>query len=599
MLNNIFINGIIILNLIVKGRIFMSITNVLYDRSEFLEKTQEFLDTQESSGWCIISIDIERFKLFNNWYGQEAGDILLQNISQYLFHVQQMKGYLAGYFGGDHFFMCIPDDEQLINLIYKTIRSYIGFHSQNEGFLPIIGIYPISENHPDVATMCNNAQLAVSEIKGNFNKRICYFTNEIMDQLEKEQLLLHDVKVGLENKEFTFYLQPKCNSLTGAIVSMEALSRWISPTRGFVSPGEFIPFLENNGMITALDTYIWDAVCQTLASWKKEQLYVVPISINVSVADIETINVPEFLQNLIIKYDLTPEMLLIEITETAFSENNIIVRETIDLLHQYGFCILMDDFGSGYSSLNMLKDANVDILKLDMKFIEMNPENRQRGIQIIDSVVNMAHKLELPIIAEGVETPEQIEMLHSMNCIYAQGYFFFKPMPIADAEDLLSNVPHEHYRHVHKTVSEDTVSEDKSSTELLHETSVTHSIFKILAENFLVLARLNLNNAEYEILKRDYRLHGKGLELEHNFEAYNRRILDEKLIDPKDEELYRSRITLDALRDIFFGSQKQLSYHFHRRLGNDYVPTTMEFLAGNKCDSQNPWIVVIIYATEE
>ena len=144
----------------------MGITNVLYNRSEFLEKAQEFLDACESSGWCIISIDIERFKLFNNWYGQEAGDILLQNISQYLLRVQQMKGYLAGYFGGDHFFMYIPDDEQLINLIYKTIRSYIGIHSQNEGFLPIIGIYPITEKHPDTATMCNNAQLAASEING-------------------------------------------------------------------------------------------------------------------------------------------------------------------------------------------------------------------------------------------------------------------------------------------------------------------------------------------------------------------------------------------------------------------------------------------------
>lgn len=328
---------------------------------------------------------------------------------------------------------------------------------------------------------------------------------------------------------------------------------------------------------------------------EKDHLYVVPISINVSVADIETINVPEFLQDLIIKYGLTPEMLLVEITETAFSENNIIVRKTIDQLHQYGFCILMDDFGSGYSSLNMLKDANVDILKLDMKFIEMNPENRQKGIQIINSVVNMAHKLELPIIAEGVETPEQIEMLHSMNCVYAQGYFFFKPMPVADAEDLLSNVPHEHYNHAHKAVSDDTtVTEPKSSVELLHETTVTHSIFKILAENFLLLARLNLSNAEYEILKRDYRLHGKELELEHNFELYNRRILNENLIHPDDVELYRSRITLSSLQDIFFGGHKQLTYQFRRCLDNDYISTTMEFLAGNKCDAQNPWIVVII-----
>ena len=573
----------------------MSITNVLYSRSKFLENVNDFLESHALSDWCIISIDIERFKLFNNWYGQEAGDILLTNISQYLLRIQQMKGYLAGYFGGDHFFMCIPDDDQLINLIYKTIRSYIGIHSQNEGFLPIIGIYSIPDDHPDVATMCNNAQLAGSDIKGNFNKRISYFTDEIINQLEKEQQMIHDVTVGLENKEFTFYLQPKCNSETGAIVSMEALSRWISPVRGFVAPGEFIPFLENNGMITSLDTYIWDAVCQTLSYWKHDHLYVVPISINVSVTDIETINVPEFLQDLIIKYGLTPEMLLVEITETAFSENNIIVRKTIDQLHQYGFCILMDDFGSGYSSLNMLKDANVDILKLDMKFIEMNPENRQKGIQIINSVVNMAHKLELPIIAEGVETPEQIEMLHSMNCVYAQGYFFFKPMPVADAEDLLSNVPHEHYNHAHKAVSDDTtVTEPKSSVELLHETTVTHSIFKILAENFLLLARLNLSNAEYEILKRDYRLHGKELELEHNFELYNRRILNENLIHPDDVELYRSRITLSSLQDIFFGGHKQLTYQFRRCLDNDYISTTMEFLAGNKCDAQNPWIVVII-----
>ena len=165
----------------------MSISNVLYSRSEFLENVNDFLESHALSDWCIISIDIERFKLFNNWYGQEAGDILLTNISQYLLRIQQMKGYLAGYFGGDHFFMCIPDDDQLINLIYKTIRSYIGIHSQNEGFLPIIGIYSIPDDHPDVATMCNNAQLAGSDIKGNFNKRISYFTDEIINQLEKEQ----------------------------------------------------------------------------------------------------------------------------------------------------------------------------------------------------------------------------------------------------------------------------------------------------------------------------------------------------------------------------------------------------------------------------
>ena len=238
----------------------------------------------------------------------------------------------------------------------------------------------------------------------------------------------------------------------------------------------------------------------------------------------------------------------------------------------------------------MLKDTNVDILKLDMKFIEMNPGNCQKGIQIIDSIVNMAHKLNLPIIAEGVERPEQIAMLHSMNCIYVQGYYFYKPMPISDAEDLLTTVPHEKYRHVLKQDPHDS----RNATDTFHETSVTHSIFKILAENSLVLARLNLNNGEYEILKRDYRLHGCGLEMEHDFESYNRRILNEKLIYPDDEELYRARITLSSLHDFFFDGKKQLSYQFRRQLNNEYILTVMEFFAGNRCDVQNPWIVVLI-----
>ena len=202
----------------------------------------------------------------------------------------------------------------------------------------------------------------------------------------------------------------------------------------------------------------------------------------------------------------------------------------------------------------------------------------------------MAHKLNLPIIAEGVESPEQIKMLRSMNCIYAQGYYFYKPMPISDAEDLLTTVPHEKYHHVCKQDPADS----RNTADAFHEASVTHSIFKILAENSLVLARLNLNNGEYEILKRDYRLHGCGLEMEHDFESYNRRILNEKLIHPDDEERYRARITLSSLHDFFFDGKKQLSYQFCRQLNNEYIHTVMDFFAGNRCDVQNPWIVVLI-----
>lgn len=261
------------------------------------------------------------------------------------------------------------------------------------------------------------------------------FTPAMLSRLKKQRQLLSELEHALKNHEFCFFLQPKCNSMTRAIVGMEALVRWNHPTRGCVPPSEFMPLLESTGLVTQLDQYIWESVCKTLHKWQESGSNLVPVSVNVSVVDIVNLDVPQIFSNLVEKYQLEPKLLLAEITETMLAENASLVENTIQGLHRKGFSVMMDDFGSGYSSLNMLKDTNVDAIKLDMKLIDMNQQNRSKGVQIVESVVDMAHRLNLPIIAEGVETPEQVSMLQAADCLYTQGYYFYKPGAGSDAEE--------------------------------------------------------------------------------------------------------------------------------------------------------------------
>lgn len=226
----------------------------------------------------------------------------------------------------------------------------------------------------------------------------------VLDQLKQSQQRLSELKRALQNEEFCFYLQPKCNSMTRAIVSMEALVRWNHPTRGIVPPGEFIPLLEETGLITRLDLYLWESVCKMLHRWKEEKRNLVPISVNMSIADITSLDAAEVFGSLVERYQLEPRLLLVEITESVMAQNMSLVENTIKGLHRKGFSVLMDDFGSGYSSLNMLKDTSMDAIKMDLKFMDMDHSNEGKGKQIVESVVEMAHRLNLPIIAEGVET---------------------------------------------------------------------------------------------------------------------------------------------------------------------------------------------------
>ena len=278
-----------------------------------------------------------------------------------------------------------------------------------------------------------------------------------------------------------------------------------------------MPLLERTGLVTRLDQYIWESVCQTLQKWQESGSNLVPVSVNVSVQDILNLDVPQIFADLVEKYKLEPKLLLAEITETMVAEDTQMVENAIQGLHRKGFSVMMDDFGSGYSSLNMLKDTNVDAIKLDMKLIDMNQENRSKGVQIVESVVDMAHRLNLPIIAEGVETPEQVSMLQAADCLYSQGYYFFKPMPVENAEKLLADPTNQDYWDLRRDLMRRDRRVENPSTE---KTALALQAYQIFTDNVLEISLLNLATGAYRVIKRDARLLGADLEKEEDFVNY-------------------------------------------------------------------------------
>lgn len=345
-----------------------------------------------------------------------------------------------------------------------------------------------------------------------------------------------------------------------------------------------------------LDQYIWESVCKTLHKWQESGSNLVPVSVNVSVVDIVNLDVPQIFSNLVEKYQLEPKLLLAEITETMLAENASLVENTIQGLHRKGFSVMMDDFGSGYSSLNMLKDTNVDAIKLDMKLIDMNQQNRSKGVQIVESVVDMAHRLNLPIIAEGVETPEQVSMLQAADCLYTQGYYFYKPMPVENAEALLAQPNSEDYWDMRRDLMRrDLMRHDRrvpvSDSE---QTALALQAYQIFADNVLELSLLNLSTGEYRVIKRDPRLPGAGSDTEEDFAAYCERMVTNKVIHPDDAEMFTDQTDLETLRSAVFSTQQPEAYRFRKNVSGQFVWITMEFLPCRNCCAQNPWATVVV-----
>ena len=409
----------------------------LYSESAFFEEVERFLQIEDEKTYCMMAIDVEHFRLYNQLHGMEEGDNLLRFIADMLRTYRMTQGGVIGYLGGDNFALVTEYNKETLDQLRERIRDEIRHKNNTTGYPPAYGIYTIVDRSESASVMYHRATLALSYVIGNYTSRVKEYYPDMDGKVEEEIRLLSEIQYGMDNDEFTFYIQPQCDITKGKIVGGESLVRWIKPEKGMISPAAFIPVLEKNGFIADLDRVVWTKVCQWLQKCIQRGYKPVPISVNVSRIDIFSLDVPKYLISLVEKYDITPDLLKIEITESAYAEDGESIVETVTRLRDYGFIVMMDDFGSGYSSLNMLKSVPVDVLKMDMRFLEINENEEEKGVGILESVVNMARQMRIPIVVEGVETQIQENLLRKMGCCYTQGYLYYKPMSIEAFEKLL------------------------------------------------------------------------------------------------------------------------------------------------------------------
>lgn len=469
------------------------LTGLSYNRA-FFSKADDFLKTSDAGCYLIVALDIEHFKIFNKLYGREKGDALLIHIADCLRQIQDEYHTIAGYLGGDNFCIVMPDDLTKLQALEQKILLYLDKNANTIGFYPVFGLCPCTESISAI-TMYDHATTALSQTEGKFANRICRYNPLIENNIEKEILLLSEVQTAMENDEFTFFAQPQCDIHTRKIVGAESLVRWIHPEKGLISPGIFVPVLEKNGLIAMLDRLVWRKVCEWLRSWIDRGYHPVPISINISRIDIFSMNVPAYLKELLDTYQIPANLIKTEITESAYAENNDAISQVVKELRDLGFLVMMDDFGSGYSSLNMLKDIAVDVLKLDMRFLDISGQEENKGITILESVVNLTKTMGLPFIAEGVETQEQENFLSSMGCRYSQGYFYYKPLPLNQFEELLSDERRLDFSGLHSSQMGNLHVREFLDDKLFNDTTINNMLgataFYDFYENQITITRVN------------------------------------------------------------------------------------------------------------
>ena len=457
----------------------------IYNRRFFMRKTAAMLAEHPDEQFVMIRMDVDQFRLYNSSFGSAAGDELIKMLAVRIEEWLTQLGDPVRTFGridADIFAICIPyKKEQLeegLLRLERIVQGLVSSYTLKVSF----GLYVIEKPDLEMEKIYADATEAVRKCKNNINKIYAYYNEEMGKQEEKAQQYTNEIRRAMEERQFLVYLQPKYSIEDNVPCGAEALVRWKHPEWGMVSPGEFIPVFEQNGLIVQLDYYMWESVCMILKKWMDEGREALPVSVNVSRISLYNPQITDKLVGLTEKYQIPRHLLNLEITESAYMSNPDLMRETIGKLRESGFVILMDDFGSGYSSLNTLKDIDVDILKIDMKFLPTG-HNNAKSEKILASITRMAGWLGMPVVVEGVETRDQRDFLESIGCHYIQGFYYARPMPLEEYEDLLdrSCLPLTMEKHKDAAQAEDFEliwSSDSKVAALLKSVSVPFMIFE-------------------------------------------------------------------------------------------------------------------------
>ena len=407
----------------------------LYTKQYLYYRIRKLLDNDAETEYLALFIDVKNFKIVNDVFGTKFGDLALKQIADVLKAYDSEK-YLYGRLAGDTFGIFLPASQFDAERVEKELAAFIVTDGTIEHNLLIhIGVYEVSERSTDISVMFDRAHLSLSRITDEYKTRIVYYDSNVRENVLWGQRISAQLGEALETMQIRPYLQP-ITDRSGRVIGAEALARWIHPEKGYMPPSLFIPTFEKNGMIVEVDRHIWRCACKILSEWQGvcSDLF---ISVNISPKDFYFFDVVNEIRGLVREYGIEPSKLRIEITETVMMTDSAERMATLAELRRDGFIVEMDDFGSGYSSLNLLKEMPVDVLKIDMKFLSRSDE-LNRSNTILKNIIRLADDLDIMSLTEGVETEQQYKMLASMGCTLFQGYYFAKPMPVEEFEQYVA-----------------------------------------------------------------------------------------------------------------------------------------------------------------
>lgn len=411
----------------------------LCTKEYFCELAEEMITGHPEKEYDIICFDIENFKLYNDIYGAEAGDRLLVLIADKMRTGRENNSgiVLNGRKIADRFISLVERGRVNEDMIRRSV-DYICRENDTGSVVRIVfGAYQIEDRSIPVEKMIDRALMAASRIKKDYQKVYAVYDDDVRTHMLRERAISQEMEHSVETECFEVYFQPKFRFDNGRLAGAEALVRWEHPKLGIISPAEFIQIFEKNGFISRLDKYVWTRTCKQIREWKDRGLKIVPVSVNVSRANLYQEDLAGRIEELVAGFELDKSLLHLEITESYYMENSGKVLTSVEKLWNNGFVIELDDFGSGYSSLHMLSRMKLDFVKLDRQFIACQLEDRDKN-GILKYTIEIVHNMGIGVIAEGVETREQAEMLKSMGCDLVQGYYYGKPMPAVEFEKLLT-----------------------------------------------------------------------------------------------------------------------------------------------------------------
>lgn len=404
----------------------------LYSRGYFFMKVAEMLEANPDIDYNIVCINVVNFKLYNEVFGEKKGNEILIAMAEYIRENVGDSG-LCGRFGGDRFVVLQEREREIADRKHftETGRSI-------EGITVKFGVYEIFDRSIGIDIMCDRGFMAADSIRNRYDVNVALYDAEMRTRLIREKTITESMESAVTNDQFEIYYQPKYDVDSVQIAGAEALIRWNHPELGYVPPSEFITLFEKNGFITILDKYVINKVCMQMGEWKAEGLRLPPVSVNLSRTDVYCSDIVEYITGCIETNGLAASDIHIEITESAYTEHPAQIIAMVEKMRDNGIVIELDDFGTGYSSLNMLNEINADVLKMDMRFIQTKSEKEaQQGI--LKLIINLARWMDMKVIAEGVETQEQLMRIRDAGCDYVQGYLFSKPLPAGEYEYLIRN----------------------------------------------------------------------------------------------------------------------------------------------------------------